>query len=287
MTFVAEFSWSEGAKRAEAVIGHLEGMGIRVPAASRLQSYASRLRLFADSPGRGDPKNPEDLELLFQASLEVTELWMILDQFASSAQESAVAEKLKVIVKDPLLPSGGGDTTRGRDTQFEMYIASIFKSGGLDVTLGEPDVLLDLNGFRVGLAAKRLKSIKKLKARVRSASGQIVRARVPGIIFLDLELAINPDNAPLVGPDLKTLENETIAWFERFWSQHKEQMVRWIDRHHVFGICLVLRKHTLTATDMVKALHATSWAYIDATSARMSAYQRIVDRFLAGGKGMA
>lgn len=74
-----------------------------------------------------------------------------------------------------------------RNYEFELYAATVFKLAGARVSPGEPDVLAELNGWRIGVAAKRLSSASPdvLVRRVNEGLEQIVRARVPGIVIAD------------------------------------------------------------------------------------------------------
>ena len=64
------------------------------------------------------------------------------------------------------------------------------------------------DGAKYGLAAKRLKNLQNLYARVRKAVCQLDKAGLPGIIVLDLALAFNPANRRL------RPMNDTIFWSE-------------------------------------------------------------------------
>lgn len=90
-------------------------------------------------------------------------------------------------------PSLDKASARGRDKEFEWYIAALYRRAGLPVALEDPDVLIEFrNGVR-SIAAKRLLSRRKVEANIKDASAQIEREGYPGYIFLDLTRYIDPD----------------------------------------------------------------------------------------------
>lgn len=81
-----------------------------------------------------------------------------------------------------------GNTTP-RDIQFESYVASMLILGGAEVTDAEPDLHLLFGRERVGLAAKRVTSLKrrKLEQRVGLAVDQIQNSGKRGFVVLNID----------------------------------------------------------------------------------------------------
>ncbi|MES2178020.1 MAG: hypothetical protein V4550_09165 [Gemmatimonadota bacterium] len=77
-----------------------------------------------------------------------------------------------------------------RDMQFELLIAALMTLGGISgVRMGEPDIQFKLGKRTVGVAAKRLRSPRKLVARVGDAFRQLERHGLQGMIALNLDSA--------------------------------------------------------------------------------------------------
>ena len=92
--------------------------------------------------------------------------------------------------QDPALDRA---SARGRDREFEWYIAAILRRGGLHVALAEPDLLVRMGGEIRAIAAKRLTSRRQLQRNIKKASAQIAGAGYQGYIFLELTRYIDPE----------------------------------------------------------------------------------------------
>ena len=81
----------------------------------------------------------------------------------------------------------------GRSFQFQHFVAAHFAQVGLDVTFEqEPDTRLVVpNLGTIGLAAKRLKSLKKLQANLKDAAKQISCQNLCGLVALDFTIAFD------------------------------------------------------------------------------------------------
>ena len=104
------------------------------------------------------------------------------------------------------------------------------------VAWDEPDVTCVWDVVKYGFAAKRIKNIKNLEARVREAVDQIERSGLPGVIVVDAGPAFNPDNHRIAQmPD-------TIFWSDYFkncratWSEHQAKVQELMGRAHVLGL---------------------------------------------------
>jgi hypothetical protein len=90
-------------------------------------------------------------------------------------------------------PSLDRPSARGRDKEFEWYVAALLRRAGLPIALAEPDVLVEVRGDVRSIAAKRLLSKKKVESNIKKASDQIAGAGYPGYIVLDLTRYIDPE----------------------------------------------------------------------------------------------
>ena len=77
-------------------------------------------------------------------------------------------------LKDSLLPNEDRGQSKGRDAQFELFVAAVCQNAGLHpVKPEEPDVTCHIEGIKFGIAAKRIKNISNLEQHVRKAAVQI------------------------------------------------------------------------------------------------------------------
>jgi len=77
--------------------------------------------------------------------------------------------------------------TRGRDTQFEYLIAALFATGGVTIRGQEPDLRFLMGEQELGLAVKRVRSPKKLRARVSAGVQQLQANGVDGLVVVNVE----------------------------------------------------------------------------------------------------
>lgn len=107
-------------------------------------------------------------------------------------------KRLASFLKGTEVEVPGGKTTP-RDIQFECYVAAMLILGGAEVTDAEPDLHLLFGRERVGLAAKRVSSLKprKLEQHVDDAVRQIQKSRMRGFVVLNIDSRFTD-----VGPEL-------------------------------------------------------------------------------------
>lgn len=130
----------------------------------------------------------------------------------------------------------GDDMTKGRDTepwdiQFELFIAAWLILGGCEVTPGEPDLRLLYGREQVGIAAKRVSSLKpkQLKERVKSAVGQIQASGLRGFIALNLDSRfgdLDPEQA----------HSRLFAEFDRRFDQLNQHARYFAHEERVVGV---------------------------------------------------
>jgi hypothetical protein len=107
------------------------------------------------------------------------------------------SEKVMIEKKKELQDILGGSSlasddtiTRPRDLQFQLYLTSIFDLSGFDLSIEEPDFSFSHEGNTYSVAAKRLSSVSKLRARLSEATKQIKRQKRIGLIALSLDRVV-------------------------------------------------------------------------------------------------
>src|SRR5262249_19728527 len=155
---------------------------------SRLAVYRRQLE-FAE---RADRTQGADLvrmlPVLHQARHELEQLYLIVSELFRPPPLSKLDGPLQKLLAGHALPQSERHTI-SRDTQFELYIAAVFRRAGYEVQLEEPDVLVKVRGSWVGIAAKRPKTPKKIERRLREGRKQIERLGKPGIVAIDVSVA--------------------------------------------------------------------------------------------------
>lgn len=87
---------------------------------------------------------------------------------------------------DPAIPRKDSRHTPGKDKQFELYLAARFKRAEINIVREEPDLLCDIDGYEFTVAAKRIKSRVQFLKRIKEAGKQIIKAKKPGVIAIDI-----------------------------------------------------------------------------------------------------
>lgn len=87
--------------------------------------------------------------------------------------------------------------TRPRNTMFELFIAADWKLNGLDVELGDPDIILHTGGHTFNVECKRLYGHASLYDNLRSARNQLrkktnISSNTHGLIAVSISRLVNP-----------------------------------------------------------------------------------------------
>lgn len=194
-----------------------------------------------------DPQFPVAREAL----RDVRILEFVFDTLTLGLVNQADAELLKAmlrrVVKDASLLNNGDENSPGRDTQCELHVVAVCAKGGLQPILVEPDIQCTVGNDVFSIAVKRTKSIDNFEKHVRKAAKQIEQSRKPGVLVMDVSLAVNRDNQPILQPvsdeDFAMAHKKaTKAIFDDYFRRFKD----WIGGREVRGVVLV--QHWLRQT---------------------------------------
>lgn len=169
-----------------------------------------------------EPNDP-GFETVCEAVRDILLFEFVFDHVNNHPGSNKFADRVSTAIKDSVFAQRDRGQSKGRDAQFELYIAAVCEAGGLTpVEFDEPDVTCHVEGVKYGVAAKRFKSVGKLETRLRKAADQIWRTGLPGVIALDLCMALNPDNARMILqiPD------------EKFADHHSEALKQFVGQRH-------------------------------------------------------
>lgn len=113
----------------------------------------------------------------------------ITEQLSDYLQE----RDLRELISGHPDPAEEKPDARGRDKEFEWFVAALCRRAGLPVALAEPDLLIDFRGHVRSIAVKRLSSRKNVGKNISKASAQIKNACYPGYVFLDITKYMDPE----------------------------------------------------------------------------------------------
>jgi hypothetical protein len=186
------------------------------------------------------PADDPEFETALEAERDLQVLVFVFQEAAAHPPEAEFQRLVRKALKDSVLPHEDRAQSKGRDAQFELFVAAICQKAGLQlVAREEPDVTCHIHGVKFGIAAKRMKNVSSLEKHVRKAAEQIEKARLPGIIALDTNLALNPDNeritAPIPDEEFAVVYRQAL---ERFTHRFHDNIQRWIRTKGVRGIVI-------------------------------------------------
>jgi hypothetical protein len=228
-----------------------------------------------------DPRFPTALE----AERDLQQLGFVFDQLQSHRHNPEFKALVKKALKDSVLPQDNRQESVGRNSQFHLYLAAVCQNAGLvPVGYDEPDVSCTIDGKKFGIAAKRIKSMDQIKGHIKKAAEQICRGKRPGIIALELSLAWNPKNVPIVSP-LESQMYDTISVLqgEQLFDKYHEDIYRWVGGQHVLAVLVFDFRIRLRPNSQWGLDGMSTW--LDATKDDEQAkreYKLFYDRFLTG-----
>lgn len=170
---------------ADYALDRLKALEIQIPRDSRLDRARRHVDALHD-PSKSKPSN----ELLAEAARSIFEMYWITRALGALTGhlDGPLATKLREMLAGPDLPRDENDSScRSRNTQFELFFGAWLTAGGIAVDLGEPDLLMEFAGTRIGVAAKRVSSRKTIQQRIRKGIKQIAKHTGAGIIALNVD----------------------------------------------------------------------------------------------------
>ncbi len=148
------------AESAKYVVETLRSFGLEVHPASRLGKMYRTLVAPDGSPAPFIPEGSENFAVALEAIRDVQQLAFILDYISLPDLPPDFQNRLKLLLKDSVLPQDDIALTKGRDTQCEFFVAAICAKGNLNPLLHEqPDLRIEMDGETFGIAVKRCKSL--------------------------------------------------------------------------------------------------------------------------------
>ena len=194
---VVQFGPSGLIDAAEWTLKRLAELGVNLPAGNRLQTAKTLIARVNNGQLVLNPDNDRSL-------YEVTEAqWTIMEHYVVARATNRASGRLSQEhrAKLEMMLSGAATTDvdanpLARNIQFELYIGATLAMGGARVTIEEPDLALEFLGERVGVAAKRVRSVSQLGRRVDDAVDQIKRSGRAGFVAVNVDVLVKNTGAP-------------------------------------------------------------------------------------------
>ena len=221
-------------ENAEFVIASIKALGLQPHPQSRLM----RMHRVLTKGGGIIPQDDSEFETALEAERDFQVLAFVLEQAATQSADNGFRQLVKNAMRDSVLPQEDRAQSKGRDAQFELFVAAVCQSAGLHpVAREEPDVTCHVDAVKFGIAAKRIKNIRNLEAHVRKAANQIKKAGLPGVIALDTNVALNRDNkrvtTPIADDKFAVLYRQAM---QHFMDHFHDRIQKWVRGKGVRGI---------------------------------------------------
>ena len=197
-----------------------------MPKHGRLREYAKQFEEAVRAIETGEPGRLR-LEYLHRAILDVSELSVVADQFATDTPVKGFRYAASRAMKGGKLLGDEKNHSSARDFQFELFIGAIFKRGGYDVYFDEPDVVIQGSFGEIVIAAKRSRSMNNLKRLFEDADDQIARSSKLGLIAIDISFLIMPNDLHLpASANAVGLLNAAVDAFAQDTRKNAARLVR-------------------------------------------------------------
>ncbi|MDW1675055.1 MULTISPECIES: hypothetical protein [unclassified Vibrio] len=195
---------------------------------TRFGAYEKDLEEFLKGGGPKDAK--ESVTVFMNAHKEAAELVRIMNVYKSFDADE-ILEPIKKMTSGQRFRNA---TTKdqSRDFAFELGVASRFIKAGYTVDLrGISDLVVDIDGTRLYVECKRMKSFKQLGKRVQEANKQI-RTRLStdrssksrGMIALNVTDIVMENDTPIIFPKIEDYQQASAYTLKSFVMSNKETL---------------------------------------------------------------
>ncbi len=205
------------AENATFVLNWLNEHGFTAKPGSRFQRMSEVLQ------SKRHDFDSKEFWLAHESFRDLVELGFIAEQLDNHVSDPGFQERMKKLLHDkPLSKDDQNVNSAGRDAHWELYLAAVCESADLTpIGFKGNDVTCTVGNHQIGIEAKRIKSEKSVKKRIKKAIDQVERSQRLGVVAIDMSLAWNQQNHPVMGD----IHNAFIDM--RFDAQARQ----FIDRH--------------------------------------------------------
>jgi hypothetical protein len=176
--------------RYQKALACLEKRGVRVADQCRLRSYEARLSQLLT-----DPRPAVEGELVFAATFDLREIDEVIEivEHLPDSIDTSTLDLLRKLAGGNEHPDDDANAS-AREAQYELYLGTVLRRGGIPARHGAPDLAADWQGQQYFIEAKRPGSSKSLDDRLRSAVHQIRKLPRLGIVAISADQLLRPAN---------------------------------------------------------------------------------------------
>lgn len=177
-------TYPEVAKLGDLILDVYHRHGITLQSGSSILRYIASAKLMLSKWQAGEQTfKPRECASTLEESLECLRIGSAIRWLENKPN---LKDKLKRLLQGTVDPTQKA-RTEAKDYLFELNLAARLESAGIDSSLVEPDIMLDLSGAKLAVACKCVYSARNLESQVRKAVAQILKAGEKGIIALSID----------------------------------------------------------------------------------------------------
>lgn len=186
------------------------------------------LKLFSDTVSRSEARDAGTLD------------GISYEHVFSAAQMERIARAAEILSTVPnaqphLTDLLGGSInlldrkrSKAKDTLWELELLRMLLDIGINAQLGEPDLVLEFEGAKVGVACKKLYSEANVSKVLSQAVAQIERGFDFGIVALNLDDLL-PANMLLQAPTIESMASVLEERLNSFMRAHERHLRRYLE----------------------------------------------------------
>jgi|CXWL01.1.fsa_nt_gi hypothetical protein len=153
-----------------------------------------------------------------------------IERIASAALSIGNCDNPKAVLEELL--NGSIDLldrqrSKAKDTLWELELLRILTEHKIDARIGEPDLIINFRGARVGMACKKIYSERNFSKVLSNAVAQIERDCDFGIVALNIDDLL-PENCLLKAPTVDSMSAILTEWNYAFLRGHKRYLRRYL-----------------------------------------------------------
>ena len=232
-------SYQELADQFEPAIEWLRDLGVTKE--NRILQHRDNIRVLADAQANNKMDElraslgPEKVREIFWSWVESFDFIEVFKYF-QGIDPKEFLRVLKAAVEGPpdaAMESSLENTNAGRNFMFELVVAAKLARAGLQPRLGEPDVAIDFQGYRILLQCKRPFSRGGIHENIIKAGSQLRRdlAKLPneppaiGVVAISISKVLNQGDKIFEVNSRDDLQEALATETDEFWTKYKDSFL--------------------------------------------------------------
>jgi len=228
---------------ARQMISTIEGVGVAVPPSCRLWRYVNIFEAHNHLFRTAGIQTRADF--LYQFADAYIELGMALPVVKFLVSRSMYHMRLLDLVRGAPTAALEKDPSH-RNRFFECYVAAVFSTAGISVSLEEPDIMVDFDGHRLPIACKRVSSRPAYKRRLVEACEQVSQHKRRGVAFIEVSQPILNKDLPVIFSNSWTENKYLLPSALRKFAEDELRPVAKRTSQHLVGVFNVARMAVIT-----------------------------------------